>query len=66
MSKLNLNQKKLIAEAIMNLSVACISISIITPIVYRFKYDPTLLIIIFIIFIIVSLMSISSVTILKK
>lgn len=66
MKKLNLNQKKLIAEAIINLSVAYISISTITPIIYKFKYDQELLILIVIIIIISLGLSILSVIILKK
>ena len=50
----------------MNLSVACISIGIITPIVYRFKYDQDLLILVSIIFILSLVLSISSVMLLKK
>lgn len=52
MKKLNLNQKKLIAESMMNLSVAYISISTITPIIYKIKYDQDLLILIILIIII--------------
>ena len=66
MGKLNLNQKKLIAEAIINLSVAYISISTITPIIYKFEYDQDLLISIFIVIIISLVLSVLSIIILKK
>ena len=41
--KLNLNQRKLISEGLINLSIATISIGIIAPIISKTKIDKDLL-----------------------
>ncbi|VVA43637.1 conserved hypothetical protein [Candidatus Roizmanbacteria bacterium] len=66
MKKLNLNQKKVIADVFVNTSVANISISIVTPIIYKFLFDKDLLISIFIILIISVLMILFSIDLMKK
>lgn len=66
MDKLNFEQRRLIADGIINLSVANISISIITPLLYNFKFEINLLLLIFIVVIMSVLMSIYAVSLLKK
>ena len=56
MKRLNINQRKLISEGLMNLPIAVISIAIIAPILSKTKIDSYLLIVIFISIIIISLM----------
>lgn len=66
MKNFNLNQKKLISEGLINLSIAFISIGIVGPIVSKSKIDNFLLITI-LLFIILSLLLISvSVNLLNK
>jgi len=55
MRTLNLNQKRLVSEGLINLSIAFISIGIVGPIVSKSKIDNFLLITI-LIFIILSLL----------
>ncbi len=64
--KLNLNQRKLISEGLINLSIAVISIAIIAPILSKTEIDNFLLIVIFISIIIVSLMLYFSLELIKK
>ncbi|KKP52807.1 MAG: hypothetical protein UR42_C0004G0010 [Candidatus Roizmanbacteria bacterium GW2011_GWA2_33_33] len=66
MNKFNFNQKKLIANGIMSLSVAYVSITTITPIIYKFKFEMNLLLLIFTVVIISLLMSIYAISLLKK
>lgn len=66
MKKFNLNQKKVIADVFVNTSVANISISIVTPVIYKFKFDNDLLISIYIIFIISVLLILFSIDLMKK
>lgn len=66
MRKLNLNQRKLIADGIMGLSVANVSISIITPLLYKFNFEVNLLLLIFIVIIMSILMSVYAISLLKK
>ena len=66
MKKFNLNQKRVIVDILVNISVANISISIITPIIYRFNLENDLLISIYIILIISISMIVFSVDLMKK
>ena len=66
MNKFNFNQKKLIANGIMSLSVAYVSITTITPIIYQFKFEMKILLLIFTVVIISLLMSIYAISLLKK
>lgn len=66
MKKFNLNQKKIIVDIFVNTSVANISISTVTPIIYKFKLDKDLLISIYLILIISLLMIIFSIDLMKK
>ena len=66
MRNFNLNQKKLVSEGLINLSIAFISIGIVGPVVSKSKIDNFLLITV-LIFIILSLLLISiSVNLLNK
>ena len=66
MRNLNLNQKRLVSEGLINLSIAFISIGIVGPVVSKSKIDNFLLITV-LIFIILSLLLISiSVNLLNK
>lgn len=66
MKKINLNQKKLISEGLMNLSIAVISIAIIAPILSKTKIDSYLLIVILVSIIIISLMLYFSLELIRK
>ena len=66
MKKFNSNQKKIIADVLVNTSVANISISIVSPIIYKFIFDKELLISIFIILIISVMMILFSIDLMKK
>ena len=66
MKSLNLNQKKLMADGIVNLSVANVSICIITPLLYKFNFEVNLLLLIFVVIIMSILMSIYAISLLKK
>ena len=66
MRNLNLNQKRIITDVLVNLSVAFISICTVTPIIFKLEFDFDLLIFIFIIIIISILMIIYSVDLMKK
>jgi hypothetical protein len=66
MKKFNFNQRKIVVDIFVNTSVANISMSIVTPIIYRFKFDDDVLISIYIILIISLLMIIFSIDLMKK
>jgi len=64
--KLNLNQRKLISEGLINLSIAIISIGIIAPIISKAKIDNDLLTVFLLSTILSILMIIFSLELVKK
>lgn len=64
--KLNINQKKLYGELLINLSTALLSISIFSPIISRVKIDGFLLIVFFLATILSLLMKLYSIYLLRK
>ncbi len=64
--KLNLNQRKLISEGLINLSIATISIGIIAPIISKAKIDIDLLTVILLSTILSILMIAFSLELVKK
>lgn len=64
--KLNINQKKLYGELLINLSTALLSISIFSPIISRVKIDGFLLIVFFLATILSLLMILYSIYLLRK